>query len=215
MKIAIALCTLIVLSGCTATKQEGPTAIGGKGNPNGDSPIVVSDGAHLRHKAAAGDFQLFWDGTNPDVNIVSDTGAAPLTIRCKQMTLVSGPSDCTTTNGIPLDPSSWMLQLFDGASGSGSKIMTLKFNVAATSPQIVNALFHNNFLDPEHNTDTLDTDLKDGTDISEYDSDGNPLEFQSAKFVNGAAKATIITCTTPVSPSNPCKIKFTYPLPAK
>ena len=210
---------IVMFSACPVSKAPAPSSTGRR-FPTGsgmDSPIVVSDDSHLRHKGAADDFVISY-ASGEQVNTFSDSGKAPKTIKCDGMTVYTAPSspsdDCTT--GAAPSGSGWEIDLFDQANAGGHNILTLTpYPASATStrcdPNVacgVTANFEGRYIDPEkdNSQDTV------GTDITEHETDGSKSSFVSARFTNGS-DAMVLNCTNPNPPSDKphdCKIKIAY-----
>src|SRR5579862_8004064 len=106
-----------------------------------DSPIIISDEAHLRHKGdAKGDFKFI----NARIAQVNDTGFSAKKIECLNM------SNCPKTTLTP----GWTLDILDS---SGKSIIELTSNKADPT---IRADFHNRSFAVGHDNDT------DGTDLS-------------------------------------------------
>ncbi len=84
MKILAATCALAILSSCPDSQSNqkksnpGDATLRGKGNGNGDSPIVVSDGLYLRHHGQSSDFHLDNDNNNRIMATMDVTGSQNL-----------------------------------------------------------------------------------------------------------------------------------------
>lgn len=185
IKFTVALGSFVVLAGCPWNSPS-DFFTKGLGEPNGDSPIVVSDGStHLRHKGAAKDFSIAGGATTVTATVINATAT---TLNCNKN------ANCP---GAPYNLSNWSLTVYDSG---GFAIMTVKPGAAANT---IDAIFQSASVD----------DSKDGSSDTQGSDVSVSTAFASAGLYNNGSTTPIpLTCTSnPTGNSSTyCKLKIDY-----